>query len=270
MGRGGSGGGSRSSGGGRGFSSGGRSGSSFSGSRPLSGGGRPSSPNFGSRPSPSRPSGPGRPIAPSAPNRPSDSGPIRPNMNNRPSGHGKQMKHHKIRPARPPRTQVRAMRMRPRVRPIVIYPRRRRGIFYRRYYPHRHYYRVGGYRRTYYSMTFSSFLTSLGMISLIVGLILYFAEAMNFWNPLFLVGIGLLAIGTVIWITSNTILSKMRKKCDYYDDRNDYSISDHPEDRPTSSIPSSPQSSAPRRNKCPHCGAPESGDFCSFCGNRVN
>lgn len=152
----------------------------------------------------------------------------------------------------------------------------RRGWFFYRYYPHCHYYGIHGYRAAYYGSSFGGFLLSLGVIFLLFGAVISLDGYEPLFNSLFIIGLVITVLGIVLSVAMSTRMASMRTQHNEYDSENYY-----PNEPASSSAPSSSldgyagkgPSSAPAKSKggtCPNCGAASSGDFCSFCGTRIN
>jgi len=141
------------------------------------------------------------------------------------------------------------------------YPYRRRGVFFHRYYPHRHYYFIPGYRSASHSSSSGGVLLALGIMLLVVGIIGAFLFKALF-VPFVVIGVILIVFGVLVMIFAAMGMARLRSQ----NPDSNAQPQDNYSDNTNNSSSNTPQQGT---GKCPNCGATSSGSFCEFCGAKL-
>lgn len=257
-------GGGRSFGGGSGGrSSGGGSRSSFGGGTRPSGGGmsRPSSGGMSrpSSPAPSRHSSQSPSHHPSSiSSRPMSPSPSRPSMGPSRSPAPRKAPH-LARRVGPPLRTARYNR----------YARSPRRNYRYRYYPHRRYYHVHGYRGAYYGTNFSGFLASVGIFLLLIGIVIGLEPETGIFNIFTILGAVMIVVGILLATVFSSRMGRMRQQCgDMGDPYAESSYNQGPTPVSAGNVGGTVNNTPPqqRMGTCPRCGASGNGNNCQYCG----
>ena len=118
-------------------------------------------------------------------------------------------------------------------------------------------------------MSFAGFLATVGILFLLYGIIIGLEPNESIFNPLFWVGVVLIGLAMVGSIMASARMARLR---DQYNDGEDFSDNTMQSAPPVSgtTINQQPVQQQPRTGKCPSCGGSGSGEFCAFCGTRMN
>jgi len=138
---------------------------------------------------------------------------------------------------------------------------------YRRWYGHRHYFGIYGYRRNYYRRGFFGWgFIPFGSLFLIIALIIGLSAAVAISMPFLFIGIVALVTGIIVTAVSNNKLSKLRNENQDYNENYD-NYDENYNDQ--SYAASESTQSYSETGRCPSCGALDEGKFCSSCGTRL-
>jgi hypothetical protein len=146
-------------------------------------------------------------------------------------------------------------------------------MFFRRYYPHHHYFGIHGYRGAYYGSSFGGGLLAFGIIFLIIGIALEWDYGTLF-NGFFIAGLLMIILGILLAVMMSSRLNRMRMQHSEFDSPDRAPSMSAPSgssslDGFVTGAPSAPPPAATRTGRCPSCGGSGSGEFCSFCGSRL-
>jgi membrane-bound ClpP family serine protease len=138
---------------------------------------------------------------------------------------------------------------------------------FHRYYPHRHYYGIHGYRGSYYGTGIGGFFASIGMVMMIIGIILAIEPTgFNLGHPLIWAGVGVMFLGGLISAIFASRMNRMRARFQHEEFAEEAQAQSHG----TTTTSTTTTTHAPQGGRCGACGGQNSGgNHCQYCGARL-